>query len=81
MYAVTHYAYCGMTVPLGNGYTYKEARERFKRRIEWFKQTYRGDVIFYSVTKVELCEPEDVCMVPDACGVLRIQKEEEVVIQ
>jgi hypothetical protein len=80
-YSVVHNAYCGMTVPLADGMTYQEARDRFKRRIEWFKHTYGGEVIYRGSSCAELCEPETCCFIPDACGTLRIIPDKDVVIQ
>lgn len=81
LYAVVHHAYCGMTIPLGDGFTYTEARARVKRRIAWFENIYGGEVVWHSNNRVELCEPETCLMIPDACGILLIQKEKDVVIQ
>ncbi len=74
-YKVTHYAYCGMPIPLGTGYTHEEARQRFERRITWFQHVFDGDVIRDGLDRAELCEPDSPVIVPDECGILRIEKE------
>lgn len=74
-YSVSHMAYCGMRIPLAEGLSYKEARERVKRRIAWFKEVFGGPVTFISPLRYELEEPEDCMMVPDSCGYLTINKE------
>lgn len=75
-YAVIHYAYCGMTVPLGAAYTYAEARQRFERRIAWFEAVFGGEIIRDGLAWAELCEPDGAMLVPDECGILRIEREE-----
>ncbi len=82
-YKVTHVSYSGMPVPLGAGFTWREAFARAKRRIAYFKEKYRGSVTRLgkglksssSSAQWELMEPESCVMVPDACGFLTIQKE------
>lgn len=71
-YDVVHFAYCGMSVPLLEDVDYQSARDRFKRRIQWFKQSIGGDVTLRGRSEAELCEPEQCMMVPDACGTLKI---------
>jgi hypothetical protein len=73
-YSVTHQGYCGMSIPLGEGFTYKEAVERAKCRIAWFRLHIGGAVSRLSPNRWELQEPESAYMVPDACGVLEITK-------
>ena len=74
-YRVTHYAYCGMSIPLGIGYTHYEARQRFERRIKWFQKVFDGEVLREGLNKAELSEPDNCMLVPDECGILRIEKE------
>lgn len=81
LYAVTHQAYCGMTIPIADGLSYQEAQARAVRRVNWFKQKYGGDVVRHGRNQWELCEPETAMMIPDACGTLLVQPEKDVVIQ
>jgi hypothetical protein len=74
-YNVTHYAYCGMEIPLGTGFTHEEARQRFERRISWFQRVFNGEVLREGLDRAELCEPDGCMLVPDECGILRIEKE------
>ena len=74
-YKVVHHAYCGMSIPLAEGLTWSEARARVKRRVDWFRKTMGGPVRWWGPGDVELEEPEDVAMVPDAYGHTRIHKE------
>ena len=80
-YAVVHNAYCGMTIVIAQNMSWTDARARAKRRIEWFKKTIGGEVMSTGSKCWELCEPEVCMMVPDSCGVLKIVKQEDVVIQ
>ncbi len=75
-YSVATQAYCGMTIPHGDGFTYQEAKERAKRRMEWFEKRIGGAISRLSPNTWELEEPEDAMMVPDACGILEIRKGE-----
>ena len=74
-YKVTHYAYCGMSIPLGRGYTHEEARLRFERRISWLEEVIGGIVDRMGLHWAELCEPDNSVLVPDECGILRIERE------
>jgi hypothetical protein len=74
-YRVVHHAYCGMTIPLGEGMSYRQAQARIKRRIAWFKKEIGGPVTYLGPGHYELEEPEDCAMVPDDCGTLAIKKE------
>ena len=77
-YRVDHHAYCGMTIPIDNGLTYQEAKERMRRRMAFFVKHYGGEVVKRrppSFNEVEFCEPENCCFIPDACGVAHITKE------
>ena len=72
--------YCGMSVPLGDTYTYEEAKGRMRARIEWFEEAIGGAVVKLrppSFNAVEFCEPETCHMVPDACGITYIRKMKE----
>lgn len=71
-YDVVHFAYCGMSVPLLQDVDYQSARDRFKRRIAYFREHFGGEVIHRGRSEAELCEPEQCMMVPDACGTLKI---------
>jgi len=75
-YKETHHAYCGMSIPLGDGFTHAEARERFEQRIAWFRRVIEGEVIRNGTHWAELCEPDDAMLVPDECGILRIERED-----
>lgn len=76
MWKVTHYAYCGMSIPLGDFTSHKEAMERVRARLRWFKRRICGEVMSLAKGREwELCEPDDCMMVPDACGILKIEKE------
>jgi len=75
---VAHICYCGMTIPLGQGYTFAEAQDRMRRRIDWFERVIGGEVTLLggpSLTAVEFQEPEICHMVPDSCGVAYIREE------
>jgi hypothetical protein len=75
---IDHHAYCGMTIPIADGLTYQEAKERMKRRMAFFIKHYGGEVMLLagpSLNVVEFCEPETCDLIPDACGVARITKE------
>ena len=73
---VVHYAYCGMSIPLGSGYTAAEARARIARRIAWFKERIGGAVVYHGGFTYELCEPDpNYGLVPDACGTLTAEPE------
>lgn len=74
-YRVTHYAYCGMEIPLGNGYSHAEARARFEQHITWFERVFEAEVVRDGLAWAELAEPEGAALVPDECGILRIEKE------
>jgi len=74
-YRVVHHAYCGMPVPLGEGMSYREAQARVRTRIDWFKKTFDAPVTYLGPGRYELEEPEVCCMVPDACGILAIERE------
>jgi hypothetical protein len=71
-YDVVHFAYCGMAVPLLEDVDYQTARDRFKRRVEYFRRRIGGAVVYRGRSEAELCEPEQCMMVPDDCGTLKI---------
>lgn len=73
-YSVTTQGYCGMSIPHGEGFTYKEAQERARARLTWFRLRVGGAIARLGRNRWELQEPEGCCMVPDACGVLEITK-------
>lgn len=75
-YSVTTQGYCGMSIPHGSDMTYREACARAKQRRTWFRLRIGGDIAWRRHNQWELCEPENCCMVPDACGVLEITKGE-----
>lgn len=74
-YRVVHHAYCGMAIPLAEGLSWSEAHARVYRRIAWFKDNIDGPVTWIGPGRWEMGEPETCAMVPDACGLLCIEKE------
>ena len=79
---VTHQAYCGMSIPLGTFDDLADAKAKFEARIRWFENRIGGDVDRADDgLSAELNEPEDCCMVPDACGTLTIYQSNKQHIQ
>lgn len=78
-YQVYTMGYCGMRIPHGDGMSWAQAKERARQRIAYYKRVFGGEVTRQygsdASMEWELQEPENCCMVPDACGYLRIKKE------
>jgi len=81
LYSVVMQSHCGMTSVLESGVDYVDAQARVKRRLAWFERVYGGEVIRLDRNSWELCEPDACCMIPDACGILLVQKDKQVVIR
>ena len=70
---VITYAWCGMTLNHGVFDSLAAARQRLKQRIAWAEK--QGcEIKRHSPTVIEIGEPINAGMVPDYCGMLRIEK-------
>lgn len=68
-------AYCGMKFPMGEELPREQARAKVARRIRLHRNRRDGQVLVLEKGREwELCEPEGSLMVPDWCGVLRINE-------
>lgn len=75
MYSLTHYAYCGMSIKIAEG-DHSDVRSAAAKLIS----RRRKDYPVYTLDKGnrwEICEPEDCMMVPDNCGILKIEFESD----
>lgn len=76
MYTLNHYAYCGMSMQLAEG---DEDSVRIAAA-KYLRRKRNQDYPVHSLdkgTRWEICEPEDCMMVPDCCGILRINVVED----
>lgn len=74
-FTLTHYAYCGMHVPIIDTYDRaerEEARSRAARRLRSMRQQGYPVVTLERGRKWEVQEPEDCVLVPVECGILSL---------
>ena len=72
-YTLTHYAYCGMHVPIIDTYDRaerEEARSRAARRLRSMRRQGYPVVTLERGREWEIQEPEDCVLVPAECGTL-----------
>lgn len=71
MYTLNHYAYCGMSMKIAEG----DEQDVRQAAAKYLRGKRNQDFPIHSLnkgTRWEICEPEDVMMVPDCCGILKI---------
>jgi hypothetical protein len=65
-------AYCGMPIPIIEGGDKEDCRKAAARRIRFLRADGFPVATLEPGQAWEVQEPEDCCLVPDSCGVLRM---------
>lgn len=72
MMKLTHYAYCGMSIPLGTG-DFKDLRDK-ANRIAARRESQGFEVVRLTRNNWEIIPPDDCRMIPDTAGVMALER-------
>jgi hypothetical protein len=72
MYKVNHYSYCGMTLPVYDGDDETFARNVAAKILKKRRNENYPIKILERGIKWEVMEPENIFLIPDSCGILKI---------